>query len=67
VSYRALCNHGSRPDRVWNRILLENDYLPEDLERQVAALVAHYNHAERERIKRQTIQQRRLRHHMPAV
>ena len=74
-----------------NRILLENYYLPDDLERQVAAFVEHYNHAryheslgnltpadvyfgraqtiltERERIKRQTIQQRRLQHDVGAV
>ncbi|MCZ8036258.1 MAG: IS3 family transposase [Novosphingobium sp.] len=74
-----------------NRILLENYYLPGDLERQVAAFVEHYNHAryheslgnltpadvyfgrgqailtERERIKRQTIQQRRLQHHLQAA
>lgn len=67
-----------------NRILLENYYLPGDLEAQVEAFVTHYNHQryheslrnltpadvyfgrgqtillERERIKRQTIQQRRL-------
>ena len=71
-----------------NRILLENYYLPGDLERQVAAFVEHYNHAryhesidnltpadvyfgrgqailtERERIKRQTIHQRRLQHQL---
>jgi len=28
-----------------NRILFEHSYLPGDLERQVAAFVAHYNHA----------------------
>jgi putative transposase len=28
-----------------NRILLEHDYLPGDLEAQVGAFVAHYNHA----------------------
>jgi transposase InsO family protein len=74
-----------------NRILLENYYLPGDLEAQVAAFVAHYNHQryheslnnltpaevyfgrgqaillERERIKRQTIQQRRLLHHCQAA
>ena len=74
-----------------NRILLENYYLPSDLERQVAAFVEHYNHAryheslgnltpadvyfgrgqailtERERIKRQTIQQRRLQHQLQAA
>ena len=62
-----------------------------DLERQVAAFVAHYNHAryhesldnltpadvyfgraeavllERERIKRQTIANRRLQHHLHAA
>ena len=27
-----------------NRILLENYYLPRDLERQVGAFVEHYNH-----------------------
>jgi putative transposase len=74
-----------------NRILLENYYLPGDLQAQVAAFVAHYNHQryheslnnltpadvyfgggeailrERERIKRQTIQQRRLLHHSQAA
>ena len=74
-----------------NRILLEPYYLPGDLERQVAAFVAHYNHAryheslgnltpadvyfrraetlllERERIKRQTIANRRLRHQLNAA
>ena len=67
-----------------NRILLENYYLPGDLETQIAAFVADYNHLryhesignltpadvyfgrgqtiliERERIKRQTIANRRL-------
>ena len=28
-----------------NRILLENYYLPGDLERQIEAFVEHYNHA----------------------
>ena len=74
-----------------NRILLENYYLPRDLERQVAAFVEHYNHAryhesldnlapadvyfgraesillERERIKRQTIADRRLQHRLQAA
>ena len=74
-----------------NRILLENYYLPGDLEAQVAAFIEHYNHQryheslnnltpadvyfgrgqaillERERIKRQTIQQRRLLHHSQAA
>ena len=69
-----------------NRILLENYYLPGDLEAQVEAFVEHYNHQryheslknvtpadayfgraesiikKRERIKRKTIEQRRLRH-----
>ena len=69
-----------------NRILLENYFLPGDLERQIAAFVEHYNHQryheslnnvtpadayfgraeaiiqQRERIKRQTIEHRRLRH-----
>jgi len=74
-----------------NRILLENYYLPGDLEAQIEAFVAHYNHRrcheslrnltpadvyfgrgqtillERERIKRQTIQQRRLIHQQLAA
>jgi putative transposase len=74
-----------------NRILLENYYLPGELERQIAAFVEQYNHAryheslgnltpadvyfgraedilnERERIKRQTIQHRRLKHHAQAA
>jgi transposase InsO family protein len=74
-----------------NRILLENYYVPGDLERQVAAFVEHYNHdryheslgnltpadvyfgrgetilLERERIKRQTIANRRLQHHVRAA
>jgi transposase InsO family protein len=69
-----------------NRILLENDFLPRDLEVQIGAFIEHYNHqryheslgnmtpadayfgratqiiAERERIKRQTIEHRRLQH-----
>jgi putative transposase len=69
-----------------NRILLENYYLPGDLEAQIDTFVAHYNHQryheslgnltpadvyfgrgqtillERERIKRRTIELRRLRH-----
>ena len=74
-----------------NRILLENYYLPGDLEAQVEAFVEHYNHQryheslrnltpadvyfgrgqtillERERIKRKTIQQRRLIHQQHAA
>ena len=69
-----------------NRILLENYFLPGDLERQIEAFVDHYNHRryhesldnvtpadayfgradaiikQRERIKRQTIEHRRLQH-----
>jgi putative transposase len=69
-----------------NRILLENYYLPGELEARIKAFVAHYNHLryhesidnltpadvyfergqtillERERIKRKTIQHRRLHH-----
>jgi hypothetical protein len=69
-----------------NRILLENYYLPGDLEAKIGDFVAHYNHLryhesianltpadvyfgrgqtillERERIKRQTLQNRRLHH-----
>ena len=74
-----------------NRILLENYFLPGDLEAQIAAFVADYNHhryhdsinnltpadvyfgrastilAERERIKRQTIANRRLQHQLRAA
>ena len=69
-----------------NRILLENYFLPGDLEAQIEAFVEHYNHQryheslknvtpadayfgraesiikQRERIKRKTIEQRRLLH-----
>jgi putative transposase len=69
-----------------NRILLENYFLPGDLEAQIEAFVEHYNHRryheslgnvtpadayfgraetiirQRERIKRQTIEHRRLLH-----
>jgi RNA-directed DNA polymerase len=74
-----------------NRILLDNYYLPGDLERQIAAFVKHYNHAryhesidnltpadvyfgrsetilaERQRIKRDTIANRRLQHRLQAA
>jgi putative transposase len=75
-----------RHQTLKNRILLENHYLPGELEAQVAAFVEHYNHRrahesldnlapadvcfgrgqailqERQRIKRQTLQQRRSLH-----
>jgi transposase InsO family protein len=74
-----------------NRILLENYYLPGDLQAQIEAFVADYNHRryhesidnltpadvyfgrgqtillQRERIKRQTITQRRLQHQRQAA
>ncbi|WBQ12929.1 IS3 family transposase [Hyphomonadaceae bacterium BL14] len=74
-----------------NRILLENYFLPGDLETQIEAFVEHYNHQryheslnnvtpadayfgrapaiikERERIKRQTIEHRRLQHRKHAA
>jgi transposase InsO family protein len=74
-----------------NRILLENYFLPGDLEAQIAAFVERYNHRryheslenltpadvyfgrgqtillQRERIKRDTINQRRLQHQRAAA
>jgi putative transposase len=74
-----------------NRILLENYYLPGDLEAEIGAFVADYNHRryheslgnltpadvyfgrgqtiliKRERIKRQTIANRRLLHRQRAA
>jgi putative transposase len=74
-----------------NRILLENYYLPGDLETQIDDFVGHYNHRryheslgnltpadvyfgrgqtillERERIKKQTIEKRRLLHAQAAA
>ncbi len=74
-----------------NRILLENYFLPGDLEAQIAAFVERYNHRryhesldnltpadvyfgrgqtillQRERIKRKTIEQRRLQHRKAAA
>jgi transposase InsO family protein len=74
-----------------NRILLENYYLPGDLEAQIESFVAHYNHQryheslnnltpadvyfgrgqiillEREKIKRLTIEHRRLQHRLSAA
>jgi len=80
-----------RHQTLKNRILLENYYLPGDLEAQIEAFVAEYNHRrypesidnltpadvyfgygqtillQRERIKRQTITQRRLHHQRQAA
>ena len=74
-----------------DRILLENYYLPGDLEANIEKFVDHYNHRryheslsnltpadvyfgraqtillERERIKRNTIQKRRLQHQKKAA
>jgi RNA-directed DNA polymerase len=74
-----------------NRILLDNYYLPRDLEQRIAAFVSHYNYAryheslnnvtpadvylgraaeiiaEREKIKRMTIANRRLQHRLQAA
>ena len=74
-----------------NRILLENNYLPGDLEASIGRLVDYYNQQhyheslkkltpadvyfvqgqsillERERIKRKTIQNRRLQHQKKAA
>ncbi len=74
-----------------NRILLENYYLPGDLEAHIDRFIQHYNHrryheslknitpadvyfgrgqsilVQRERIKRHTIQNRRLQHQMKAA
>ena len=74
-----------------NRILLENYYLPGDLEQKIGDFVAYYNHLryhesignltpadvyfgrghtillQRERIKRETIKQRRLHHQRKAA
>ena len=74
-----------------NRVLLENYFLPGDLEISIESFVTHYNHhryheslgnvtpadvyfgrdklilLERERIKRQTIEQRRLLHRRAAA
>ena len=74
-----------------NRILLENYYLPGDLERQIGAFVGYYNNQryheslknvtpadvyfgwdkavlrERQKIKQQAIQKRRLQHQKQAA
>jgi putative transposase len=73
-----------------NRILLENYFLPDDLEAQIEAFVNHYNHQryheslnnvtrsdvyfgrdkailkQRKRIKRKTLEARRLHHRQRA-
>ena len=88
-SWRAVPSPNPRQDRARHqtlkyRILLESYYLPGQLEAQIDAFVAHYNHhryheslnnmtpadvcfgraqiilLERQRIKHQTIRQRRL-------
>jgi hypothetical protein len=74
-----------------NRVLLENYYLPGDLEQQIKAFVEYYNNhlyheslgnvtpadvyfgrdkdiiREREKVKKQTIQNRRLQHQKQAA
>ncbi len=86
---RATRRHFSAEDKI--RIVLENYYLPGDIEAQIDAFVGNYNHLryheslgnltpadvyfgrgqtiliERERIKRQTIANRRLLHHRQAA
>ncbi|MHC2584603.1 hypothetical protein ACVI1J_003215 [Bradyrhizobium diazoefficiens] len=81
-------SNGRKAPLTKNRILLDNYYLPGDLERQVGAFVERYNHvryhesidnltpadvyfgraeailAERNRIKRDTIANRRLQHQL---
>jgi putative transposase len=81
----------SRHQTLKNRILLENYYLPSDLEGEIEGFIADYNYRryhesidnltpadvycgrgqtilfERERIKRQTIANRRLQHHAHAA
>ena len=80
------CKIGRWQQALKNRILLENDYLSDDLAAEVDAFVEHDNHRryheslnnltpadvyfgrgqtillERERIKRKTIEHRRLQH-----
>jgi putative transposase len=98
VDTRGAPNHPQTQGKIerWhqtlkNRILLENYFLPGDLEAQIAAFVDHYNHRryhesldnltpadvyfgrgqtillQRERIKRKTIEQRRLQHRKAAA
>jgi transposase InsO family protein len=42
--WRTLSSDDPRKDTLKNRILLENYYLPGDLEAQIEAFVADYNH-----------------------
>ena len=92
----AVSSANPRQDRAWhqtlkNRILLENYFLPGDLEAQIEAFVDHYNHQryhesinnvtpadvyfgrdkailkQRERIKRKTLEARRLHHRQHAA
>ena len=93
--WNVTSSHQWRLSRVLSvskhRILLENYFLPGDLENQIDAFVEHYNHQryheslknltpadvyfgrgqtillERERIKRKTIQHRRLQHRKNAA
>jgi len=84
-------NHERWHQTLKNRILLENYYLPGDLEAQIDAFIGHYNHQryheslknltpadvytergqtillKRERIKRKTLEQRRLQHRKAAA
>jgi len=79
------------PQTLKNRILLENYFLPGDLEAQIEAFVDHFNHQcynesinnvtpsdvyfgrdkailkQRERIKRKTLEARRLHHRQNAA
>ena len=95
---RGASNHPQTQGKIerWhqtlkNRILLDNYYLPGDLEGHIDRFVEHYNHRryheslrnltpadvyfgrgqtillQRERIKRDTIKQRRLQHHSKAA
>lgn len=40
----TLEDRSPRPSWVWNRILLENSYLPGDLRQQIDVFIEHYNH-----------------------
>ena len=86
---RATRKHYSSEEKI--RIVLENYFLPGDLEAQIEAFVEHYNHQryhesinnvtpadvyfgrdkailkQRERIKRKTLETRRLHHRQHAA